>query len=258
MRSSRWFWMAMIVALLLPAGPMLPAASAGVDETPPLLSVEYLEFPPYYFTNKDMEPDGFLLKLAAEAFSKAGVQVAYESLSAGQILNHMRSERPVCSIGWFKTPEREAFARFSREIYRNRPLEVIYLKKNDSLFAEYRTLAELMRDRSLRFGAAKGYSLGRTVDAIIAESAPATEMVNGGYADLFRLLAAEGISYFLAASEHVDGQIRRNHLNPDLFASKQMADIPEGNKRYLMYSRGVPEAVIRRIDKALGEIVETP
>ena len=245
-----------LMAVLILLGPSVPGRAADGGE-PYHLTVEYLEFPPYYYTNSAMQPDGFLLKLADAAFAEAGVHPDYESQSAKLILSHMHSDLPVCSIGWFKTPERETFARFSRKIYQNRPVEVVFLEKNASLFEKHETLASLVRDRSLTLGKAKNYSQGKVADEIIAEGAPRTTLVNGSYADLFRLLAAGEFSYFIVASEYIDYQIRRNHLNVDLFVHKKMADIPEGNIRYLMYSQGVPESVIRRIDKALEKVIKS-
>lgn len=254
MRSSLCIFGALMAVMIL-LGPLVPERAAYGGE-PYHLAVEYLEFPPYYFTNGAMQPDGFLLKLADAAFQEAGVLPEYESLSAKQILSHMHSDRPVCSIGWFKTPERETFARFSRKIYQNRPVEVVYLERNGPLFDKHETLASLVRDRSLSMGKAKSYSQGKVVDEIIAKGDPPITVVNGSYADLFRLLAAGEFSYFIVASEYIDYQIRRNHLNAALFAHKKMADIPEGNIRYLMYSRGVPKSVIRRIDEALVRVLK--
>ena len=255
MRSSRWLWTALLAVLILPSGGAVPAGAADTRE-PFHMVVEYLEFPPYYYTNSSLKPDGFLLQLAAEAFKQAGVQVTYESLPAGQILNNMHSDRAICSIGWFRTPEREAFARFSRRIYKNRPVEVVFLNKNSSLFRKHTTLAGLVRDKSLTLGRAKGYSQGEVVDGIIARGNPPVKIVNGSFADLFRMLADDGLSYFIVASEYIDYQIRQNHLNAALFEHKKMTDIPEGNSRHLMYSRGVPDSVIRRIDKALDNILK--
>lgn len=203
-----------------------------------------------------MQPDGFLLKLADKAFHKAGIRVRYESLPTKQILNSMYSGLPVCSIGWFKTPEREAYARFSRSIYKNHPLELVYLKKNETLLWGMESLDRLTRDKSLTLGLPRGYSLGKVVDGIIERNKPSVYVANGGYADLFRLLAAEQITYFLAAAEYIDFHIRRNRLNPTLFAHRNLVDVPERNTRHLMYSQGVPEEVIRRIDKALEPILE--
>jgi len=254
MRSAVDYVVALMAVLALLG--LSAQGEAAEDGEPYHLAVEYLEFPPYYYTNSALQPDGFLLKLADAAFAEAGVLPEYESLSANQILSHMHSDRAVCSVGWFKTPERETFARFSRQIYQNRPVEVVYLRKNSLLFEKHTALASLVRDRFLTLGKAKGYSQGKVVDRIIAEGKPLVREVGGSCADLFRKLAARDFSYFIVAAEYIDDQIMRNHLNANLFEHKKMVDIQDGNIRYLMYSRGVPDSIIRRIDKALEKVLK--
>src|SRR5690606_34791512 len=86
------------------------------------LAVYYIEKPPYYHSIAG-EPTGFLLERTRAIFSDAQIALRFEARPAKRILLEMEQNRePICSIGWFRTPQREAFALFSLAIYRDEPM----------------------------------------------------------------------------------------------------------------------------------------
>lgn len=230
--------------------PVLAFAAGGEKYQVPL-KVYYLEFPPYYYTNSDFKPDGFLLKQADTIFRQAGIEPEYESLPAKRILQEMRTLRSAASIGWFKTPQRERFASFSIGLYQNKPLQVMFLKANELLFHNKETLAELLKDDSLTLGLVEGYSYGHEVDGLIEKEAPQTQLVVGGYPQLVRLLAAGQFTYIVVAPEEVDMLIGKNRLAPELLECKKLKDMPAGNVRHLIFSKGVPDDIVNRVNRAV-------
>ena len=128
-----------------------PVKAENEEERTPL-RVLYLEFPPYYYTNSEGNPDGFLLKKADELFRQAGIAPNYISVPAKQILMEMHGLNPICSIGWFRTPGREKYAKFSRIFYQNRPLQALFIKDNKAYFYGKDALRELIDDRTLILG----------------------------------------------------------------------------------------------------------
>jgi len=245
----RWL-ITMTGALLLAVALACPAF--GETDEAVGLQVQYIEFPPYYFTDGEGRPDGFLLRIALRAFERAGVKVTCESLPAKRVLSNLHSDAPIASPGWFKTPEREAYVRFSRPIYQNRKLVAVYLAKDAPVFEGLDSLAGLLKADMLRLGLVEGYSLGLAADTIIADAAPDAVRVVGGYSRMLSMLAEERFSYMLMSPEEIAPLIRKNHLNPALFATRPLSDVPAGNKRYIVYSKGVSETLIQRIDKALA------
>jgi polar amino acid transport system substrate-binding protein len=231
---------------------LVPVRDVRADDAAQLrLLVCYLEFPPYYYTNNAGQPDGFLLGKADAILRGAGISPVYESMPAKRILRALRTNDPVCSIGWFMTEERRSFAKFSHEIYRNKPLEVLYLKENAARFQSRDTLEQLTTDKSLIFGLLEGYSLGPAVDDIIAQGKPSVHRVNGDYPQLVRMLAMNRFTCILVAPEEIESLVMKNRLPRDIFAAKTMSDIPSGNSRHLMFSQGVPDRVIARINAAI-------
>ena len=59
-----------------------------------------------------------------------------------------RNEKPVCGLGWFKTPEREIFARFSASIYRDMP-SLALSRAMDERIPPLTDLAEIIGNRRL-------------------------------------------------------------------------------------------------------------
>lgn len=216
------------------------------------LEVLYLEFPPYYYTNKRGAPDGFLLNKTRAILRDAGVEGQFKSVPAKRIMQEIRHGGGVVSIGWFKTSQREQFARFSLPIYSNLPLQILFLKKNRQLFEDMGTLDALMRSQELLLGCLDGYSYGAAVDERLKQGKPRIQEVVGGFPQLVRMLAAERFSYILIAPEEANALIEGNGLSPTSFQTQKLNDIPEGNQRYLMFSMDVPVDVIESINKVIG------
>lgn len=237
----------MLLSILLPTS----YCWAESPEKPYKLKVLYLEFPPYYYTTYDGRPDGFLLKKTDTILRNAGIEPRYESLSAKRVLVEMRTPEAICSIGWFKTPKREKFARFTLPIYQNKPLVALYLSKDSMQLSTKTTLRSLVEDRSLSLGLVDGYSLGAEVDALVRGHGANTRLVMGDYPHLIRMLSQEQFSYILVAPEEKDILIRKNYLAADQFQSHELSDVPAGNSRFLMFSKTVPEEIVERVNRSI-------
>ncbi|ADU63161.1 extracellular solute-binding protein family 3 [Pseudodesulfovibrio aespoeensis Aspo-2] len=236
---------------------LAPVADIGAGDGGQVrLLVCHLEFPPYYFTNSLGEPDGFLLRKTDAVLRAAGIEPVYQSMPAKRILELLHSKDPVCSIGWFKTPHRESFAKFSKPIYRNQPLCALALKENVFKLEGRDSLAQILADETIVLGVLEGYSLGADVDDLIARARPGMKRVNGDYPQLVRMLAMERFTCILVAPEEVESLLQMTRLDRDLFTCKGLVDVPTGNARHLMYSMGVPDRIVARIDELLAAMDE--
>jgi len=216
-----------------------------------VLTVYYLEFPPYYFTNSRGEPDGFLFKKVDAVFHLADILPVYESMPAKRILQVMHGTEQVASLGWFKTPSRMHYAKFSNPIYENRPLEALSLSKNTRFFSGVTSLADLLNKEEMVLGRLDGYSYGFHVDSLIQENVSTVTNVVGSFGQLLRMLVAERFTYMLVAPEEKDVLVQQEQFSTDLFLSVSLDDIPMGNLRYVMFSLAVPDEVVTRFNMAL-------
>ena len=104
----------------------LPAGLAGANPGPMVggepIQVVVLDRPPYYVVH-DGKPSGFLLLRAKRFIEAAKIPVgAYATYPPRRILAMIRrNEGRFCSVGWFRTAERENYARYSSPIHVDRP-----------------------------------------------------------------------------------------------------------------------------------------
>ncbi|MCK5117885.1 MAG: transporter substrate-binding domain-containing protein [Candidatus Aegiribacteria sp.] len=228
----------------------LPSKSSS---TP--LTVSYFERPPYYFTKQDRAA-GFLIELSRKIFQDAGIEVVFISLPPARIIKAIKNaDNPHCSIGWFKKPEREKFAKFSLPIYQNQPVVLLTSKKFKELFLPYKTLQQVFSDKTLIMGKMSSFSYGSYVDDLLTRIAPSSQTITKCQSILIKLIDKGRISYMLAAPEEIPTLITSADLKHADFHTHNLTDIPHGNIRYLIFSQAVQDEVIGRINLSIRKII---
>lgn len=72
--------------------------------------------------------------------------------------------KKACSIGWFKTEEREAFAKFSKPIFQNKSLVILTTKVHQVKIEKHFGLKDVFFDQSLVMTNIDSFSYGTTID----------------------------------------------------------------------------------------------
>ncbi len=240
-RDAWWRILGGLAALLL-------APVAAMAET---LDVLYFEYPPYYHQLPNGQPSGLIVDLARRVFTEAGVEVRFEFIPAKRILHDIQRGRPVASLGWFRTPEREEFAQFSLPVYVNRPVGVLFLREMEERFRPYDTLEALMDSRKFFIGRVGGLSDGEYLDSLLARYPDRVVEVTADSVRLLKMLQAGRFDFVLIPPEEMDDLLREAGMAASDFMLLSMRDIPNGNTRYIMYSKTVDPDLIRRIDDAI-------
>lgn len=243
-----------LLALFALLGCLLATPAAAGNATD--MHVVYLERPPYYWTEND-QPRGFLLGLTRQILERAGIPASFNQHPPNRIMEEIRSDRePTCSIGWFKTAEREAFARFSLPIYRDRPLVLLTTADKAHLFSRHKTLRSVFADNSLVMAQVASFSYGEAVDRMQKEILVRNLTVSSSQKVLPKLILQGRASYMLVAPEEVPTLLRLAEVDADRFAVLTMEDIPAGNLRYLICSKSVPESALERINAAIADLTD--
>ncbi|WP_375740154.1 substrate-binding periplasmic protein [Pseudomonas boanensis] len=218
------------------------------------LTVYYIEKPPYYHTERG-EPTGFLLERARAIFSKADVPVHFEARPAKRILHELQQGRDAaCSIGWFKTPERQQFAWFSRPIHRDAPMLVLTRNSLAEQIRSYSSLSALVQS-PLRLGLVDGFSYGG-LDHMLKTAS--SHKVTAPPAQTVRMLAAERIDFTLIDERELPYILAEADLRDAKLTKLNMPDIPAGQLRYLMCSKAVDDALRERLDQAIEDLGVSP
>jgi polar amino acid transport system substrate-binding protein len=220
----------------------------GIAET---LDIYYFEYPPYYHQLENGQASGIIVDLARKILASAQVEAKFHFVPAKRILHEIQSDRPAASLGWFKTSEREQFANFSLPIYANRPAEVFLLRKNEHKFRPYDSLEGLLQSGHFFLGSVQGFSEGARLDAMLAKYGHRTVQVAADTVRLLKMLESRRFDFMLLRPEEVDVLLQEAQTTRDKFMLRAMIDIPQGNLRYIMYSKAVDQGIIRRIDQAI-------
>jgi polar amino acid transport system substrate-binding protein len=127
---------------------------------------------PYSAKQADGSVKGITADIVTQAMSVAGVPYRWEELpSARQMEVLKRDQGPACGLGWFKRPEREAFAKFTAAIYRDLPT-IVVARASDGRFAGMPSIDALFADKTLTLLTKTGYSYGAELDKKIAAQKP--------------------------------------------------------------------------------------
>ncbi|HOS97579.1 MAG TPA: transporter substrate-binding domain-containing protein [Deltaproteobacteria bacterium] len=221
------------------------------------LTVSYLHRPPYYYTDKDGNPSGFLVELTRDILRDAGIEVVWKELPPNRIMLEIRKRGALhCSIGWFRTQEREAYAKFSIPIYQDKPLVIMTTTENARLFSSHTVLSEVFSDTSLVLATVSSFSYGDYVDRLLRTHCPRMHVVSTDRSVLTRLIKMRRASYLLTAPEEVDTLIASAGLARDDFILIPMKDLPSGMMRHLMFSLDVGDDILAKVNASIRKITE--
>jgi polar amino acid transport system substrate-binding protein len=235
------------------ASAQISSASAAAVEQP--LLVSYVERPPYFYTITDSDGPhvrGFIAEYTQQIMRQAGISAEYVSWPFQRIVTEIkRNNRPYCALGFYRNSQRQRFAQFTLPLYREPPIVALLLRKNLAAAGQYTGLASIYQNPDLTVGFMKDYSYGAEVDRINRTYQSQQQLMLGKERQLLRLLAAEKIHFLLVAPPEIHDMVVAAEMNPDDFASIELADIHRGNNRYLMCSKAVSLETIAKLNRAI-------
>ncbi len=231
----------------------LCAGTAAPAQAP--LTIEYRDKPPYSYTEA-CRPAGFLMERTARLLKCAGIEARYVEVPIRRTLQHLQANQAaICSPGLYKNPEREAFARFTLPIHRDKPHVVL---AHASAVAQVRAIprvAQLISDPSLQVGLLDGVSYGQQLDQYLAHAARPPVRAQLTPLQLARMVGARRVDYMLIDEEDL-GWLRRDaEFAPLPLVRVDFADMPRGELRYLACSQQVPVQTLDKLNQAIRELV---
>jgi polar amino acid transport system substrate-binding protein len=226
-------------------------ACTSVPAAAQTLTLHYQERPPYSALATAGVVAGLVATPAADALAAAGIAFEWaHTPSQRQLALVQAGDGLHCGVGWFRTDERSARGKFSRPLYRDRPLGIVVHEAAplpDPVRAE-----ALMGDVRLRLLVKEGYSYGAALDRLIERLRPRTVSTRAEPALMAQMLRSERADWMIVAPEEADAIAGAGlRLVP-------LADMPDGPTRHLYCSRGLPDAWLARIDAALEPPAPAP
>lgn len=208
------------------------------------VSVYFEERAPYV-TMENGKLGGIVGSGVQKAFEGSKIAFKYAAIPAKRQLAAIEaSNEAVCGVGWFKNPQREAFALFSNPLYKDKPTALL-IRKNDARFETLQSVAELAQNDKLTILVKGGYSYGQFLDETIKSSKLKQTQTFEDNQKMAELIASNRADFMFVAQEEAQLLIG---AQKDFLAIKSLNDMPQGNKRYLMCSKKVDPSTVQALN----------
>jgi len=223
---------------------------AGMPEDS--IVVYYHERRPYYVTTPN-QVHGLIADRVNWVFREAGIPYEWRKTPAKRELALIRSnDQQACAAGWFKSPEREAFGRFTLPIFMDSPTLALARADNDQIQSGG-SLAGTLSNRRLRLLRKDGYSYGKFIDDAIRRLAPREIVTTAENLSMVKIIHSHRADYFFIAKEEAEDLILYSGLPFKDFKMIHFSDMPRGNKRYLICSRRIDTLTLLRLNRAIKD-----
>ncbi|MCP5366356.1 MAG: transporter substrate-binding domain-containing protein [Hyphomicrobiales bacterium] len=231
---------------------VLATAAAAQAREP--IDVLVFERAPYYVQQVDGTMSGLVAGPTAQAFDKAQIPFRWRQAAANRHLKILKQNaKPVCATGWFKNAERETFAKFTLPIYRDQP-QVALIRTDNRRALGHRTVAALLADRDIRLGRKLGFSYGPKVDGLIDDLRTQTVTTAQDNIGMIRMLVGGSFDVFFVAAEEAEGLVDLLGVARNDVVTVSYEDMPPSGERYILCSRKVDDATIRRLNDAITSL----
>jgi polar amino acid transport system substrate-binding protein len=216
------------------------------------IQLYYSDRIPYAVTDTQGEVSGLCATPAANAFKQAGIPFKWKRMPFKRQLETIKyNKKMACGIGWFKNPERERFARFTEEIYQDKPAISISKRGNKAL-AHHRSLNALLTDNTAKLLVKDGFSYGVYIDALIKKFNPQhVVVVNSTNIQMLQMILSERADYFFMSEEEAEHIILSTGYEVSQFQLQHYNDMPDGNRRYIICSQQVSPEIIELLNQSL-------
>ena len=227
------------------------------EENDDILQLHFHERRPYYMRYKN-NVYGLVAGPVGSLLEKADIRFEWIETPAGRQLDIIKDGvSPICAVGWFKTPQRQRYGRYSLPIYQDKKL-VAVARSDDERMKKEDLLDRVLSDGRLKLLVKNGYSYGGFVSKRMEELGPwkiITTADNVGILEMIRDMRAD---YSFMSEEEAYDLLVHSSLDSSKFKIVHFQDLPEGSKRYLICSRKVDDATMNRINAAIAHFIKIP
>ncbi len=216
------------------------------------ITVYFTERPPFMARQPDGSLKGIVATPALQAFDKAGLTYeVHEASPARQFRDLKDNHKRICSLGWYSSPERRAFAKLSKPVYQD--LGIVGVAHPEFRPEAGISVATLLADPNTRVLLKDTMVYGPYLDAQLtsmrakvatttAEFSQLLRMIQGGRAQL-TFLPLEEAQYYVRSAGYAEADFNLIHF----------PEMSPGEARYVMCSMQVDDATMAKINAGLGK-----
>lgn len=226
-------------------------ADAAMGE--PKVTFNFEDRPPFLIQDKGALVGGLAGKPVLATFVGAGIPLEWSFVPFKRQINNIQGNVGQHCMVAFKTPEREAFAKFTLPIFRDGATVALTRSNNDDL-NKNETLRGTFGKRQQFLIAKDGRSNGKVIDALIDELRPSTTVVSAGNSSILKMILVKHGDYMLVAPEEVEGMIKAAGLSQSDFKVVTLTDAPPGETRHIMCSKTMPDELINKLNLVIKKM----
>ncbi|MFS4460215.1 substrate-binding periplasmic protein [Bdellovibrio sp. HCB2-146] len=229
-----------------------PVLAFAVVEAVPHLTIRYNARPPFIYEEAG-KVQGEVATFALKVIEESGVpyEVVHTPVNR-QLMLIFAGQGFDCSMGWFRTPEREKNAKFTDATYDDGPWVAIGHK--GTLDPQLKTAREILQNRKWRFLYQERFSNGPVLDQIIADLKPPSVLMEGDMEKMLLMVKSGRADYFFLSDIEFRHLLETTKSQRNEFVVIKVSDLPETPKRHIMCSKKVPDFVIERLNKAIQKV----
>jgi polar amino acid transport system substrate-binding protein len=217
------------------------------------ITLHFNERPPYLKPEADGSASGLTATPAGNAFKKSGVPMQWAKTPTNRQLHLLKSNAGKdCAIGWFKNAKREAFAKFTKPLYRDQPL--IVLAPSGFNPPANAKLEDLLSDKKTRVLVKDQFSYGPFIDALMAKYNPPKTAAAVESHRMVQMLKAGRADIMFSSPEEADYFIQQSGLAGNEVKKISFPDVPQGDLRYIMCSKQVPDEIIAKLNAHIDDV----
>lgn len=195
---------------------------------------------------------GLVIDPIAQAFRNAGIPHVWQETPARRQLDIIeKNEDKSCAAGWFKTPEREAYARYTLPVYQDKPFVAVFRADNELLPEAAPVLDQVLGEWRLKLLVKEGYSYGQFIDERLKALAPRQLTTTAENRNILQMIENYRADYSFMTEEEAEDLLNSPEVPRKKFRIVHFSDMPAGGKRYIICSRQVGEDVIARLNAAI-------
>jgi len=199
-----------------------------------------------YVKKEKLSINGLVATPAIKALKESRISYLLKEKPSKRHLYEIKAnQKQICALGWFKTKEREKFAKFSDALYQDSSLGIIARSNNKDDFLNI-SLDELLK-KDYKMLAKASYSYGKFLDNKFKEYDIIKSEVYVNNEKMLLLIEKNRADFMFISKEEADLLLNtKKYKKISFFKIKNM---PEGNRRYLICSKKVDDSLIEQINQ---------
>lgn len=237
--------------------PVMPALA--IDELP----VYYYDRPPYRIKVSETEVSGLMIDITKLVFQNAEIACTFIEIPFKRMLETLKEPVPACFPGILRTECRNELYLFSDSVFQNEPLMVFINRHSIDKLSKTPTMEEILTSH-LKLGVVDGYSYGAWYDEKIRQYHSDYETISYGKAEweievqnIAAMIMDRRVDYTFMSPVEISWIYG---INPAIKASTknvQIADAPEGNHRYIVFSKAVGQETVNQVNRAIKKVINS-